>query len=287
MGSKDHSRLDTRIRDFYDAYHDRIFTKRYNSPFWIRRYAQRQIYEQSLRPIRRGQTVLDVGCGEGIFSLLAAKRGAIVTATDISYPNILAAQTLAAEHGERVQFVQSDAEALPFHDNSFDVVVSMHVLEHLAHPAHGLGEIRRVTRDVAIISMPTCMNAASWALLGGDNYWKISRRSWFALPVGAIRTIAALLRGDDGPNEGYANMRHLPHVWRFPWVMRRQIEAIGLNIEHFEAGPLILPYVGQYVPIYRKLQIWVDQLSAVPVLRNCGFGSMAVCRKGQGPCEFY
>ena len=78
----------------------------------------------------------------------------------------------------------------------------------------------------------------------------------------------------------------MPHVWRFPWVMRRQIREAGFAIESFEAGPLVLPYLGEYVPAMRRLQPAVDRGRSLPWLRNLGaigslqdYGCLAVCRK--------
>ena len=127
--------------------------------------------------------------------------------------------------------------------------------------------------------MPTCLTPACWVLLGGDNYWKFGRRTPFAIPVGLVRTVAALLRGDEGPDEGYGPKRELPHIWRFPWVMRRHIENVGFRIEAFEPGPLLVPYVAQYVPLIRGFQKALDRRRFNALFRNFGYGSMAVCHK--------
>lgn len=266
-------------KQFYASYHDRITHKRYHSPYWLRRYVHRQVYAQFLPFLEPGQCVLDAGCGEGVLSCLAAKQGVKVVGTDISALNIEGARDLAAEWDVDVAFFQSDAEYLPFPDNSFDVVLSSHVLEHLPNFFRGLRELYRVTRSLALIAMPTCLNPACWMLLGGASYYALSRRSLVALPIGLVRTVAAFLRGEEGPDEGYGGNESVPHIWRFPWVMCRQIESVGFRIEQFEAGPLILPYLGQYIPALRRLQPVIDQFRGRPLLRNFGYGSLAVCRK--------
>lgn len=268
------------IKRFYDRYHDRILDKRYNSSYWIRRHTHRQIFEQFLRHIEPGKKVLDVGCGEGVLSLLLAKqKEATVTGTDISFPNIVSARQLAREWDISAKFVQADAENLPFPDNSFDVVISSHVLEHLPNLRQWLRELRRVTRSSALIAMPTCLNPSCWVLLGGDDYWKVSRRSVIALPLGLAKMLIALLRGDDGPNEGYAGNEQLPHVWRFPWVMRGQIEEAGFKVVRFEAGPLTIPYLAQYWRFAREVQEALDRWRFASALQYFGYGSLAVCEK--------
>ena len=273
---------DQTIQRFYDTYHDRIFDKRYNSPYWIRRYTHRQIHEQILRHVEAGQEVLDVGCGEGVFSLLAGQRGTIVTGVDVSRPNVQAARRLAAEWGVRAEFFQADAEKLPFGNDSFDVVVSSHVLEHLPHLFQGLRELYRVTRSIALIAMPTCLNPACWVLLGGDDYWRLGWRSPVGLPVGVAKVLIAWLRGQEGPNEGYAGHHRLPHIWRFPWIMKGQIERVGFHIMRFEAGPLIIPYLAEYLPVMRRVQAALDRHCDHRLLRYVGYGSLAVCRKDRG-----
>jgi SAM-dependent methyltransferase len=74
--------------------------------------------------VRAGEAVLDVACGTGNVALPAARAGARVTGLDLT-PELLArARALAAADGLDVAFVEGDAEALPFPDASFDVVLS-------------------------------------------------------------------------------------------------------------------------------------------------------------------
>jgi SAM-dependent methyltransferase len=181
---------------------------------------------------------------------------------------------------DRLTFLQGDAENLPFPDCSFDVVVSSHVLEHLPDFDKGLSEIRRVMRHQAIISLPTCLNPCSWCLLGGDVYWKLTKRSLYGMPLGLLRVVAAWLGGKEGVNEGYAG-QDIPHVWLFPWVMRSRIELAGFQIERFEAGPLVIPWVGQYVPLLRRVQPKIDRFRAHSLLRELGYGSTVVCQRGR------
>ena len=137
------------VKAFYRDYRDPIFNKRYNSTFWLRRYAHRTIYQRTLDCILPGQKVLDVGCGEGTLSILMAQKGARVTGLDISDPNIANANKRGKELAVPVKFLISDADQLPFSDNAFDTVVSSHVLEHLPDPEKGLRELHRVTSKYA------------------------------------------------------------------------------------------------------------------------------------------
>ena len=74
--------------------------------------------------IGAGMRVLDVAAGTGNASLPAAQKGAEVTASDLT-PEILAAGRQRAEaEGLKLEWVEADAENLPFDDESFDVVMS-------------------------------------------------------------------------------------------------------------------------------------------------------------------
>ena len=74
--------------------------------------------------LRAGQTVLDVAAGNGNVTLAAARRWSDVTSTDYVPALLERGRARAAADGLKIEFKEADAEALPFKDNSFDVVVS-------------------------------------------------------------------------------------------------------------------------------------------------------------------
>jgi len=71
-----------------------------------------------------GQRVLDVATGTGNVALRAAEAGASVVASDLTRENLAAGRASAEALGLDVDWVEADAEALPFEDGSFDVVTS-------------------------------------------------------------------------------------------------------------------------------------------------------------------
>lgn len=93
-----------------------------------------------------GEDVLDVGAGTGNASIPAAVAGARVTASDLTPELFEAGRARAAELGVALEWVEADAEALPFDDASFDVVVS--TFGHMFAPRHRVAaeEIARVLR---------------------------------------------------------------------------------------------------------------------------------------------
>lgn len=263
------------IKNFYETYGDEIVAKRLESPYPLRRYAHRTQYETIAKFVNPGETVLDAGCGEGVLSWYLAERGALVTGMDISKPNLENAKRFLEKKGvaDKVMLMLGDAERLPFPDESFDWVVSSHVLEHLPDFDKGLAEIRRVTKKRAIVALPTCLNLAAASQLGVASFWRLSKRAFIALPWGIARILLHL--GGEGVQEGYAGVGELPHIWRYPWVMRRRLEQGGFRVMSFEAATIMLPYFPSLLPLVKML----DRFKQMPVLKDLGYGSVAVIEK--------
>jgi len=74
--------------------------------------------------ISAGQRVLDVAAGTGNVAIRAAEAGASVVASDLTPENFEAGRREARERGVELEWVEADAESLPFEDGEFDVVTS-------------------------------------------------------------------------------------------------------------------------------------------------------------------
>ena len=92
-----------------------------------------------------GLRVLEIGCGVGEFSQLLAERGARVIGADIS-PLAVEETGHRLEGYEGTEAIVADICAVPFRDESFDLVVSLETIEHSADPRKALAELVRVTR---------------------------------------------------------------------------------------------------------------------------------------------
>jgi ubiquinone/menaquinone biosynthesis C-methylase UbiE len=88
--------------------------------------------------------VLDIGCGTGAMGLLFAGMGHRVAGIDLSPEMVAKARKNAEEQNLSLELHVGDAEHLPFEDNSFDVIVSRHLLWTLPHPEVALKDWHRV-----------------------------------------------------------------------------------------------------------------------------------------------
>jgi 2-polyprenyl-6-hydroxyphenyl methylase / 3-demethylubiquinone-9 3-methyltransferase len=91
-----------------------------------------------------GLRVLDVGCGGGFASEHLARAGAKVTGLDQSNGALDRARHHAGQVGLTIDYVQGDAQELPFDSGAFDALVCVDTLEHLPDPRKGLAEMHRV-----------------------------------------------------------------------------------------------------------------------------------------------
>jgi len=106
--------------------------------------------------LRRGNHVLDVGCGPGAITLGLAEAvvpGEVV-GIDMQQSQVQRARDLATERGiANVHFEVGDAYRLPFPDRAFDAVFAHTVLMHLGEPVRALAEMRRVLRPGGIVGV--------------------------------------------------------------------------------------------------------------------------------------
>jgi SAM-dependent methyltransferase len=104
-----------------------------------------------------GMDVLDVACGTGNASIPAARLGARVTGLDVSPGLIAIARERGAEANVEIDWLEGDAQSLPFDDDSFDRVIS--AIGHMFAPDHQrtADELMRVCRPDGRIAI------ACWA----------------------------------------------------------------------------------------------------------------------------
>jgi len=110
--------------------------------------------------LRRGDKVLEIGCGTGHFSAYFEELGAEVTGLDTS-SNML---RLAKEKfGElKINFETGEAYSLPFSDNSFDLVAMITTLEFISSPKKALEEAFRVSKSKVFLGILNRNSFLTW-----------------------------------------------------------------------------------------------------------------------------
>jgi SAM-dependent methyltransferase len=104
------------------------------------------VYALSLLGDAAGKKALDMGCGTGGNSCWLAKKGAIVTAIDISPANVARTLEWSQKNGVEVDARVMDCEKLAFADRSFGLVFGSFILHHI-DIGKAAPEIRRVLKD--------------------------------------------------------------------------------------------------------------------------------------------
>ena len=117
--------------------------------------------------LRPGMRVLDIGCGPGSITLDLAQRVAPgeVVGVDASEAVVGLARQAAVDAGDvGTRFEVADAMALPFADDSFDVVHAHQVMQHVGDPVGLLREMARVTRPGGLVAARDAdYEAMTWA----------------------------------------------------------------------------------------------------------------------------
>ncbi|MGB7292787.1 MAG: class I SAM-dependent methyltransferase [Thermodesulfobacteriota bacterium] len=136
------------FRDFERAAHDEIADGYRNFFTAVTEYAVEPLLDAAA--VGPGARVLDVATGPGALAFRAANRGASsVIGVDLS-PQMV---RLAVAAYPCVEFRQGDAEDLPFHDRSFDAVVSNFGIGHFPRPERALGEFLRVVTQGGVVAV--------------------------------------------------------------------------------------------------------------------------------------
>lgn len=105
-------------------------------------------FDEFLLPLAKEGSLLDVGCGGGQLAIqFATKRPELqVAGIDLSPHQVERAIKRAQSFGDRVRFTQGSALELPFHDSSFDGVMSVLSIKHWTDQRQGIAECVRVLK---------------------------------------------------------------------------------------------------------------------------------------------
>jgi len=118
-----------------------------------------------------GLRILDIGCGGGLLCEPMARLGALVVGADASANNIEVAKLHAAEGGLSIDYRATAAETLAEQGETFDVILNMEVVEHVADVGLFLGKCAAMVKPGGIMFVATInrtLKALGLAIIGAE-----------------------------------------------------------------------------------------------------------------------
>ncbi len=216
--------------------------------------------------IRAGQRVLDVAAGNGNVALAAARRGCDVIATDY-VPALLekAAERAAAERLQ-IDFREADAEALPFKDRSFDVVVSTLGVMFTPDQPQAAAEMIRVCKSGGKIGL------ANWTPDGfiGQLFKTIGK---YAPPPVGVKS-PALWGTQARIEELFGSKASAIHAEPRDFVFRYRSAQHWLDVFKTYYGPLLKAFAGLQPAAQASLAS--DVIALIERFNRSGDASMVV-----------
>ena len=189
--------------------------------------------------VRNGQRVLDVGCGTGSLSrqLLASGRAIDVVGVDPTASYLaFARETIPAAHG---QFRLGAAEALPFANETFDVALSLLVLQDITDLDRALLEMARVTRRGGTVA------ACQWNFVGG-----LPMLSLFWLAADAVAPQAVARHQESNPklSQQRASLHELAKLWTASGLEEVRTATLELSMTFGSFDDYWRPFLGGATP---------------------------------------
>lgn len=232
------------IKDVNTRYHDAA-AHEYDAKWGIDfgEVGQRQVRLKLIKALggQQGRSfgdALEIGSGTGYFSLNLVQLGVIerLTATDIS-PGMLEklAATAEALGLEDVTTVETEAEVLPFEDESFDLVLGHAVLHHIPDLDKAFAEFRRVLRPGGMIAF------AGEPSRYGDTLAALPKRAGLALAPVWRRAIGARERAvaEYEQSEGHSLEGEVDVHAFAPADLRRLLRDAGFEKRHVGGEELL------------------------------------------------
>jgi len=137
-----------------------------------------------IRQFGENMKILELGCGLSPFPFILATDGYDVTATDIREEVITYQRKfigpLPSTTQEKLRFEHALAEALPYDDNSFDIIVGVDFIEHIREPNRLLAECNRVLKSNGRMFFTTPINGIEWSPEHLHNFTRESLEELFA-----------------------------------------------------------------------------------------------------------
>jgi ubiquinone/menaquinone biosynthesis C-methylase UbiE len=139
-----------------------------------------------------GLRILDVGCGDAALVVALSQRGARVTGVDVDPDMLAAGRARVAARGVVADLMQGEIRALPFGDNSFDIVLAVTVLCFVDDAAQTVREMTRVLRPGGRLIVGELGRWNLWAARRRIRGW-LGSRLWRSATFRTVRALKDLL----------------------------------------------------------------------------------------------
>jgi len=195
--------------------------------------------------------VLEVGAGTGFFLINLALAGCIdgaeLHATDLSEGMLEVCRRNGAEHGVEIATRDGDAEALPYDDASFDLVIGHAFIHHLPVPGAAIAEMARVLKPggtLVLAGEPTELgDRVSW--LVKDATWKTFRAVTSLPGLTGLRKPSITDAGGTATDELVARLEHVVDLHTFrPKDVEKMARLAGLTEVEVVTEELTANWVG-------------------------------------------
>jgi ubiquinone/menaquinone biosynthesis C-methylase UbiE len=202
-----------------------------------------KLLEEYLKHKTTGKQILDIGCGNGEIARHFSERGNVVTSVDVE-------RHFDADCG--FTFILVENEKLPCPDNSMDIVISNHVIEHVKNQALHLREIHRVLKPRGVCYFASPNRVFPWEPHTRTLFLHyFPRRSFYSILklTGRFREELYLLT--------YGEMKKLFKENGFNWI--DQTAKVIKNPKQYYLKGFSLPYMPECISKISPTNIFIMQ----------------------------
>jgi len=197
-----------------------------------------------------GKKMLEIGCGIGVDSIQWRRAGNNVVNLDYNLPSVTITRERYRSEGADGQFLNGDAETLPFPDESFDLIYSFGVLHHTPNTQKTIDEVYRCLQPggEAII-----MLYYKWsALIFGHTILGFGVRQGKLLKTRSISKLISNYTEFDSQYEGNVNPLTKVYSKREVRKMFKRFQTIDMELHylwpgHFGPASRLLPLVPEKI----------------------------------------